>query len=210
MKNYPFYSAITHLKDFYGITMDDETFETIGMSAWENIGNKNVRTYFHRGEVVNGVLELPCNADIIEVISTGSEQYQKTDNVQIDNFSRGYIEDWIEGYKTSHNSLYTPGRMLTYNRVGDSIYLDDKNVNYVFMVYKGVELDEAGLPFINFKEIEAIAGYCAYVDTFKKGMMTKDQATVQLAQMLKAEWGRLCDKARTPEYITQNEMDQIS
>ena len=80
---------------------------------------------------------------------------------------------------------------------------------YVTVVYKGVILDEEGLPSLNYKEVEAIANYCAYVTTNKKAMVTKDKGTFEIAQMLKQEWQRTCDDARTPLYLNQNEMNQL-
>jgi len=209
MKLYPFYNAITHLKTFYDITLEDDEFENIGLHAWDLIGNKYTRTYKHVFTCTDGILELPCNVDVIEVITGGQEQYQSTDNVSVDDFSRQYIEQYVQAYQTHHHSLYSPGGMLTYSRVGDTLHLDNKNLSTVFMIYKGVELDENGLPSLNVKEVAAIATYCAYVTLNKRGMTARDQATIQLAQMLKQDWQRMCDNARTPMYLNQNEMDQI-
>jgi hypothetical protein len=44
---------------------------------------------------------------------------------------------------------------------------------------------------------------------FKQGLRTKDQSTIQLSQILKAEWNRKVVQARVPDYINQNEMDEI-
>ena len=44
---------------------------------------------------------------------------------------------------------------------------------------------------------------------FKKALLTRDQASMQLAQMLEQKWLKLCTQARVPDYINQNEMDEI-
>jgi hypothetical protein len=44
---------------------------------------------------------------------------------------------------------------------------------------------------------------------FKAGLKTRDQATLQLAQLMEQKWKNLCTQARVPEYLNQNEMDEI-
>jgi hypothetical protein len=44
---------------------------------------------------------------------------------------------------------------------------------------------------------------------FKKALMTKDNATMQLAMILKQQWDKKCTQARVPDHINQNEMDEI-
>jgi hypothetical protein len=65
------------------------------------------------------------------------------------------------------------------------------------------------LPYLNAKEVDAIAAYCAFADTFKKGLMTRNGDVIQLAQALETNWKQLCDHARTPISMSQNDMDMI-
>lgn len=58
------------------------------------------------------------------------------------------------------------------------------------------------------KEAQAIACYIAYVQAFKDGLQGNQQS-LQLSQMLEAKWITLCDQARVPEYLSQNDMDKI-
>ena len=209
MQTFNFYTALTHLDEFFGIVLDDNEFETMGIHGWDKIGNKNVAIYHFKGTPQNGELDVPCNMDIIELITAGPEQYQKTDNIAVNNYSRLETESFIESGKSPGKALYSRGGMPSYNRVGDTLIFDNKHLGPVNIIYKGIILDEKGLPYLNFKEVEAIATYCAYVSTNKKAMMTKDKATFEVAQMLKQEWNRVCDNARTPTYTTQNEMNDI-
>ena len=39
--------------------------------------------------------------------------------------------------------------------------------------------------------------------------MTKDQSTMTLSQMLEQKWKSFCTQARVPEYLNQNELDEI-
>jgi len=59
--------------------------------------------------------------------------------------------------------------------------------NTVNILYKGVIADEEGLPFLNSKELDAIAVFCAYSSMYKNALVTRDQASLQLAQLLKQD-----------------------
>ena len=59
------------------------------------------------------------------------------------------------------------------------------------------------------KEVEAIACFCAYVDKHKQAMRSHQQIFFQEAQLLNQEWIRLCDAARVPEQLNQNDMNKI-
>lgn len=209
MNKQPFYFALTQLKDLYDITMEDDEFENIGMTAWEKIGNKDTATYHFSGKVDDGTLDLPCNADIIEMITTGDEDFQMTDNVKSENYSRLEIETYIQSRKAPGNSLYSRGNIPEYSRVNNALTFYNKKIKSVRIIYKGVILDDDGLPYLSFKEADAIAAFCAYVYKNKKGMATNDQATIQIAQLLKQEWMRLCENARTHTLLDQNDINEI-
>ena len=40
MKRYPFHTAYTQARDFYGVELTPIDFENIGLVAWDKIGNK--------------------------------------------------------------------------------------------------------------------------------------------------------------------------
>lgn len=42
-----------------------------------------------------------------------------------------------------------------------------------------------------------------------KALVSKDQATLTFAQILEQKWLKRCTQARIPEYLNQNEMDEI-
>jgi hypothetical protein len=44
---------------------------------------------------------------------------------------------------------------------------------------------------------------------FKQAIMTRDQGTLQLSQLMEQKWKSFCTQARVAEYINQNEMDEI-
>lgn len=206
---YPFYTAITHLKDFHGITMDPDTFESVGMHAWNHIGNKETKLYTYQTTIENYQVPLPCNVEIIELVTSNTEDFYKPENVTREDYSALTVESYIEGRKAHKDPLYQGGRILKYEESNGILYFPDLDQLDIMILYKGVLVDEEGLPSLNFKEVEAIANYCAFIHTRKTGMATKDQGLIQLSQMLQTEWKRSCDDARTPIFINQNEWDAI-
>lgn len=210
MSTYPFYSANSHLEMFYGIDLTDGDFENIAIHGWDKIGNKRTRLYVLKADVVDGQLDLPCNVDIIEAVSSSTLDYQMTDNVFRENYTHDIAESYIEGRKSNLSPLYVPGKLLNYERVGDSLYFKSNFYGPVNVLYKGVILDEEGLPELSYKEVEALAAYCAFVETRKKAMSTRDKGTLEISMMLEQEWNRKCSNARTPEYLNQNDWDTIA
>ena len=102
-----------------------------------------------------------------------------------------------------------PGRFVKYERVGDTLYLDQEYGGKIYILYKGDILDDEGLPQITDAEAIAIATYCAYLTKFKEGLMTNNPNIIQMAQFLKQEWLQKCDAARIPESVSMNEMNEI-
>lgn len=214
MKEYNFYTALTQAQTLYGLDMTPDDFENIGIIAWDKIGNKRFRWYKY--EVVptkddsgNYFIDLPCNADIIEAVTAGYEDYQKTSSMYMPGqLQNGWAEDYIEARKFNTGFGYAPGKFVKYTRDNNRLYLAD-DFKVVYVLYKGVLSDETGLPSLNEKEMDAVAAFCAYVTDFKKARMTKDQATFQMAKELEAQWKLKCTQARVPDYINQNEMDLV-
>lgn len=208
MNTFPFYTALSHLHDFHGITIDEDEFETMAIHAFDKIGNKQTRMYKTSGATKNCTFVLPCNVLEIEMVTDSKEDFQVKDDLYNINVNHSNAENVLEHASHTPDSFYyMPGRMLDYEQNGDTLYFKvDTNVN---ILYKGELLDSEGLPMLNHKQIEAIANYCAYTHLYKKGLATRDQATMQLAQMIRQEWNRTCENARVPEYINQNEMNEI-
>lgn len=207
-----FYSAISLTRELYGIELDEDIFETYALTAWNKIGNKQMRLY--RGklhpecdEYGGSFVNKPCNLDEIEAITLNFEDAKTIDSIHYRTINQP-IEQYIESQKRFTHSLYLPGKLVGYRELGDKIYFKDKYPE-INILYKGIYADEDGLPYINHKEANAIATYCAYAEMFKRGLMTKDSGTIQLAAMLKKEWLRACDQARVPDYISQNQMDEV-
>ena len=79
----------------------------------------------------------------------------------------------------------------------------------ITILYHGVVTDDEGLPYLSDKEVTALAAYVAYFETYKQSIMRKDGNLVNLANVIKADWLRLCNAARIPDHISQNDMNDV-
>lgn len=214
MKRYPFNTAYSQARELYGLELTPDEFENIGIIAWNKIGNKDFRWYLYeatptKNSLGEWTIELPCNADILEAVTADYEDYQKTSPTNLSgNIQSGWVEGYIESRKFNTGFGYISGKYIKYNRVDNTLYLADK-FDKVKVLYKGVLVDEEGLPFLTEKEMDAIAAYCVYVSDFKQARLTRDQFTFQLSQVSEQKWKSLCTQARVADYINQNEMDEI-
>jgi hypothetical protein len=214
MAQYSFQTAFTQARELYGVDIAPDELETIGIIAWDKIGNKPYRLYKY--QVVPSLdalgqyyVDLPCNCDQIEAITTNYEDYQKTNpmTIAMDN-QNGWMEGYAESRKFNTGSLYMGGKFVKYRQELNRIFISDK-FDVLNILYKGFIADEEGLPYLNEKEVDAIATFIAYSDMFKKALMTRDSASLQLSQLLEQQWRQKCTQARVPIYINQNEMDEI-
>lgn len=206
-----FYYALTLLDTLYGINMNEDDFEEIAIIAWNQIGNKRCKTYRYTTcmNSCSKQIDLPCNCDILEAVTTDFEDFQHVSN-QFNHAEPGSlaIESYIESNKAFRSHLYSSGKFIPYERVGDTLYFDQHH-DKINILYRGIQLDDQGLPELNDKEALAIATYCAYISKFKEGMMTNNGNIINLANSLKQQWLVQCDQARVPEDISQNEWDEI-
>lgn len=215
MNRYPLKTAMSQAYELYGVELDEDKFETYAMSAWRKIGNKeckmNVVQLTPEKDPMGGGWYIckPSDLEAIEAITLCFEDAQDTSSIfnHIGNYNYT-MENWIEATKFDMDSQYISGKFVKFDEVGDRIYFKEpfKSVN---LLYKALAVDSEGLPFINDKEAEAIAAYCAFVEDNRKARLTKDPNTMQIAQMEEMRWKRLCDAARVPESISQNEMNNI-
>lgn len=214
MKQYPFKTAYTQTRELYGLELNPDEFETLGIIAWDKIGNKNCRRYLYqvtpsKNELGEFYVDLPCNCDIIDAVTASYEDYQKTSPINWPgNYENGWVEGYIEHRKFNTGFGYSSGKFIKYERVENRLHLADE-FNTVFILYRGVIVDDNGLPFLNEKELDAIAAYCAYATDWKQARLTRDNFTFQMMQKSEQIWKSLCTQARVPDHVSQNDMDQI-
>lgn len=203
--------AISLAQTLYDINVNDmDALIEIGLVAYNFIGNKNTHLVAEIVDVKNGLVKLPCNADLIEAITDPQfEDWNKTSNLtNYGDITSSNIEQYVERSKQSIDPLYISGHYIKYRREGNYIYVNEK-INSVCVLYHTEQLDEDDLPFINDKEAIAIADYIAYTIKYKEALRSNNQAVFQMAQTIKKQWQIHCDAARVPEYVSQNEMNDL-
>lgn len=201
----------TVANSLYGLELEPEQFEELGLTAWNLIGNKTVRLYNYSADIScdNLSVQLPCNCDIIEAVTYNHEDWNYSTNKTVNgDYNSQFTEQYIEARKLYQAPLYISGKYAKYERVGDILYFD-KDYGKVNILYKGIILDEDGLPKVNEKEALAIATYIAFAIKQKQGWITNNQNIIQLAQYLYQQWLKYCDSARVPLSIDQNTMNQV-
>ena len=208
---YSFYTAYTQLNDLYGVSLTPDEFENIGSIAYDKIGNKKTELKNETLDVVNHRVTLPCAVDSIEAVTACDLDYQRTSS-SYDSYTNTYnsiTEQYIEHFKRRNDPLYTPGRFVKYQQIDAYTLYIPENIDHVNVLYHKNILEDGELPMLNTKEVDAVACYCAYVDKRKRALQNNDGNLFQIAQQLEAEWNRLCDRARVPESMSQNDFDRI-
>ena len=200
----------------YGIEMEDDDMEELGLLAWNLIGNKNTRLYRYTAciDPRDNSITLPCNAlsdlgdHCVEAVTGLYEDWNRTTNISdYGDLNSSIIEQTIEGEKYFQSPWYLPGKLLKYQQVGDKLYFTH-NYGKVNVLYKGIQADEDGLPELSDKEATAIATYIAYITKYKEGLITNNPNIIGLANSLKTQWLQQCDQARVT-YLNQNDMNNV-
>lgn len=206
-----FHYAMSLLDTLFGMTIQEDQFEEIAITGWNLIGNKRMKIYRYQTCVDDcgyGV-ELPCNVDQIEAVTTDWEEWNySTNDTPNGNIYSAFVESYIEHRKAFRDPLYARGKFIKYERVGNMLYFD-RPYGKVNILYRGVILDDNGLPEITDKEAMALATYCAYVIKFKEGIKTNNSNTIKFAQDLNRQWLIRADQARNDHHMSQNEWDQV-
>lgn len=204
-----FHYVAVLLDQLYGIEMEDEDLEELGLIAWELIGNKNTRLYTYRiCPDSDNSIKLPCNASSIESVTTSYEDWNRVTNFSENGDQKtSFIENHIEAEKVYTSPYYISGKLVPFKQVGDTIYFN-RNYGAINILYKGILMDEEGLPKLTNKEAVAISTYIAYTQKYKEGLKTNNGNIINLATNLYGIWLKQCDQARVTE-INQNDMNQI-
>ena len=204
-----FHYAMSLLDTMYGINMPEDQFEEIALVGWNLIGNLRTKLYRYCVDGCDGEVELPCNCVQLEAVTLGLEDWAYTTN-QTPNgdWSSFETEQYIERRKQFKDPLYVPGRFIKYEKVGNTLYFGRPH-GRLMIVYKGLVVDDNGLPELTDKEASELATYCAYVTKFKEGLATNNQNIMQMAGALKSIWTTQVDQARNDRYLSQNEINEI-
>lgn len=209
MKENNFHYIEVLLDMMYGIELDPEEVEEIGLIGWQYIGNKNTRLYEYSTNLDSeNSITLPCNLSSIEAVTVPYEDWSRVTNYSENgDINTTYIEQYIEAGKVYNSPYYTSGKLVPYELVGNTLYFSDK-YRKVNVLYKGILMDDEGLPAISDKEATALATYIAYYIKLKEGLVTNNPQITQQAEYLYSKWLKQCDQARVTQ-LSQNDMNQI-
>ena len=208
IKRNNFKSVYAMANSLYGVNMDETSFEDLALTGWDLIGNKQTKLYRYKTSTENKRVKLPCNTELIEAVYGGKPDANTSSPISYTgNLDNQFYEDVNESLKTKHHSLYDSNSLVHYRLEGDELVFDS-DYNNIVILYHGIIVDEDGLPFLNDKEVHALALYCAYASLYKQSLVMKDGNAFQLAGALKADWLRACNAARVRP-MTQNEIDDI-
>lgn len=206
-----FYYALTLAEILYGVTVREDLGEEILLTGWNLIGNKHDRLYRYSTQIdsCTNSIELPCNCDLIEAVTTDFEEWAySTNDTPNGNIYSAFTEAYIENRKAFKDPLYIKGKFIKYKRVGNTLYFDN-SYSKINVLYRGIILDDNGLPQLTDSEARALATYCAYVLKYKEGIQTNNANTIRVAEDLRLKWLTQADQARTDYYFSQNEWDQV-
>ena len=199
------------VETLYGITPNESNFEDIVMNGWSYINNKHTRLYRYVADAdKDGILDLPCNVDVIESVHIPMPDAKMTSNKTVFNeintlFTEGYIDAW----KRLEDPYWTRGKLVKYDEGNNQLFFARPYKN-IMVVYHGIIADEeTGLPLVTDKEIKALAAYVAYASLYREGIQKRNPDIIKFAQTIYADWLKLCNAARIPEHLSQNEMDSI-
>ena len=210
MNKVNFHYIAVLLDMLYGLELEDEDLEEIGLIAWNLIGNKTTRLYSYSTTINpdDNSIKLPCNASSIESVTIPCEDWSRVTNYSEQGDPRtAFIESYIESSKIFKSSYHVPGKLVKYYQTGDILYFPE-NYGTVNILYKGIIMDGDGLPELSDKEANAIATYIAYVDKYKEGLKTNNGGLIQLAKDLEQKWLKQCDQARVTN-LSSNDMNEI-
>lgn len=197
-------------ESLYGVTPDEASFEDLALDAWSRIGTKHTRLYKYIGQVKDNMLELPCNADIIESVHIPVPDAKIASNNSHNYWSESiWIEKYIDRWDFNQDPLLQHGKLVRYDE-GNGVLYFTHNYPEVMIVYHGIFADEeTGMPLVNDKELRAVAAFVAYVSLYKESIKKRDANLMKFAQTVKESWLRACNAARIPEHVSQNDMDAV-
>lgn len=206
-----FHYALTLAEMLYGVTIREDLGEEILLTGWNLIGNKRIKLYRYTTYVNSDEdeIELPCNCDEVEAVTTNWEEWAySTNDTPNGNIYSAFVESYIEHRKAFRDPLYASGKFIRYERIGNTLRFDRPH-GRINILYKGILADESGLPQITDSEARALATYLAYIIKYKEGLVTNNPNIIRLAEDLRLKWNTQVDQARNDHYMSQNEWDEV-
>lgn len=217
-RHLPFLTSKAKAYQMYALDMTEDDFIEMAYDVWRSIGNIATKIDRYYVKVPDDfIIELPVQVEFIESVTIVNELSV------IDSFDSGGSKDRTVFAHQERSNLpniqesvsMTNGRDTNYIAVGNnSIKLTSPDTlsRDVMIVYKALDLDNDGLPFLNDKEVEAIAAEVAKRNLLRKafqGVGTKDKSFITLMQFMTAEAARLMTAAKMDEQITDDTLNKL-
>lgn len=210
------------LRDLYDINIQEDDYVERAYNVFRNIGNIATAIYSFKFTVgQDGMVELPCNVEFIEAVSTDTANIGRDGDYTLlysdENLSpNGFLADIIldPSYTRTPvpqlSDLHPLGSFIPYELVQNKYlkFTSEFNGMSGVCIYRGICVDDNNNPLLYRKEAEAIAAQLAFIDTQKKLFM-RDPGAASILPYIKQEAGRLMAAAKIPEYITQNQWNRI-
>jgi len=209
------------LKDLYDIDMHEDDYGERAYNIFRAIGN--IATGIHQFHFTIGddlKIELPCNCEFIEAISTDENLLMKQEDLVVYSSNthvspNAFLADIISNeslrrvYVPQASNLHPTGIYLPYELHGRTVYFTKEQAGTkAFIIYRGVLVDEQNNPILHRKEAEAMAAQLAFLYTQKQVFM-RDPAASGILAYIKPEASRLMAAAKIPEYVSQNQWNRI-
>jgi len=216
------------LQDLFDTYLHEDDYVERAYNIWRDIGNIATAIHAFEFEIDNSrTVQLPCNVEFIEAVSTGQEwRDQYGDRVilfhaeQIVRPNHSHFADAItnpNAYRVNiddqQSRLHPKGEFIPYELQGTlgnyTLHFDEDWVGSTgVVIYRGTCVDNDGNPLITRKEAEAIAYKMKFIDTQKKAFMG-DQGALNMLEYIKMESGRKMAAAKIPEYVSQNHLNRM-
>lgn len=219
---YDFMYAKFLLKDLYDIDMHQDDYVERAYNVYRAIGN--IATGVHHFKFTVGddlKIELPCNCEFIESVSTDENLLMRQEDLIIYSATNSslspnsFLADIISNeslrrvYIPQSSNLHPTGIFMPYDLQGRVMhFFPEQSGTKGNLIYRGVLVDDDDNPILYRKEAEAIAAQLAYLHTQKQVFM-RDPAAAGILSYIKPEANRLMAAAKIPEYISQNQWNRI-
>ena len=218
------------MKEFTGISMSNDDFIEKSYLFYREIGDIATATHAFEAVIEKGRIDLPCNCEFIESVSTGQILKDEYDDLLVfygvedlqeativtneSSFLPDVIEDKrFRRHNLSRSQLHPRGELIPFEILGSgcSRYLNfDPRFEgvHIQVIYRGILLDEDKNPLITMKQAIAIAYKTAFMVIQKKAFQG-DTISMNILSYIKPEAERKMAAAKIPEYLSQNFIDRL-
>lgn len=206
---YQVWTALAMIEDLFGLDIPKTRFEEYAEYAFREIGTNIALVKTESTVLVNGYVKLPCDARIIKAVSSDLIVFSKWNAVNIGYDDLKSIDGFYYYRDGSINNALPEGNYIDYDFIDtDTIKVDERlEGDKVYVLMYADYTDPDGWPMVTHKQALAIAWYAAFLHT-QRELFRGIQMKVDF-QYVRQEAFRKLAAARVPEYVSDNQMDQI-